>query len=92
MPLYSYVCTACEHEFDKVRPLREYNKRTYCPVCGNRAKRVITLGHGGIHRDEAPWINDGLRMALQDPSEKPIETRTDLKNYLKAHPNIEPTG
>lgn len=62
------------------------------PVCP--AKKVIVLGHGGIKRDEAVWIDRGLRIALQDTDrvaaglEAPIQTRADLKRHLKANPHI----
>ena len=64
------------------------------PACDCDARKVIALGHGGILRDEAQWIDNGLRIALQDTDriaqglEAPIETRTDLKRHLKANPHI----
>jgi hypothetical protein len=52
-------------------------------------------GHGGIQRDEPTWLNDQVRGCLQDDDdiadgmEKPIETRTEYKRYLKEHGIVE---
>ena len=43
MPIYSYVCPACERRFDELKPMAE---RATCPCeCGETAKQVITPVH-----------------------------------------------
>lgn len=95
MPLYDYECGCGLHQ-ERVYRASEMPQRVKC-ACGKMAKRVIVLGHGGFQLDEGcPWIDDQVRGCLQPGAatgeEKPIETRTEWKNYLKAHPNIDPIG
>ena len=94
MPLHSYECTSCSHNFDAFVPLKELKEASIkCPKCSRPGKRIISLGHGGIFRDEPTWLNDEVRGALLDPSDKrPLETRTDYKKFLKENPHIIPVG
>lgn len=91
MPLYTYECP--DHgQFDAFYRLAERADIAGCPKCGQASRRIIALGHGGIFREEPTWLDDSVRGALQDPSEKPIETRSELKKWLKDHPNVAPVG
>lgn len=42
-PLYEYHCQACGNNFEKLRPMEEYNYPTGCLDCGARADRRISL-------------------------------------------------
>lgn len=94
MPLYEYECP-CGREFDRVLPIAECDSEQTCE-CGNIAKKVITLGHGGIWRtgDELPWVRD-VAMVLNDVPDDPrpnpnIKTVQDLRNYYATHPQVRP--
>jgi len=39
MPIYPYVCTACQHRWDERRSLGDHD--THCPECGGEARHVF---------------------------------------------------
>lgn len=39
MPIYEYRCEACHKPFEKLRPMRESEQPTDCPVCGNVVRK-----------------------------------------------------
>ena len=88
MPLYDYQCPDCGQVFESVAGLDD--ELLPCPICAAPAKRLISLGHGGIQTDHPTWL-DSARKSLQDGdciragTIKPIETRSELKQYLKEH-------
>ena len=87
MPLYRYECPNCTIEYDQFLKLADYKTPVLCPTCGRIGKKVITAQ---IQRDEPTWLNDEVRGCLQDTeTEKPIETRTEYKRYLKDNGIIE---
>ena len=100
MPLYDYQCNHCQRQLEHVFTVDEMPEFVKCTACGApglTAKRVIVKGHGGIQLDAGcSWIDDEVRGCLQPGAatgeEKPITTRTEWKNHLKAHPNIDPIG
>ena len=88
MPNYAYICICCGHEFDIFLPLSRYKEPQSCSKCQGDAKRVISLGHGGTHGDEAPWI-ESTNLALTNPNPnhefgKRITNRTELKERMEA--------
>jgi putative FmdB family regulatory protein len=42
MPIYSYECKNA-HQFDKLRPIADADKRLKCPDCAGGTKRTIAL-------------------------------------------------
>lgn len=46
MPNYSFKCTNCGHEFDKVVPLADYNDVQDCPKDLGPAERQLTSAPG----------------------------------------------
>jgi len=86
MPLYTYECEECGNIFDMHLRLSEIESQPACEECGGFAKRIITLGHGGIQDDHPVWLDESIRRQLQDtddPKEKPIETRSEYNRFLK---------
>jgi putative FmdB family regulatory protein len=84
MPLYSYECQRCNHEFEAAYPLSEYDTRPDCPECAGPTTKLMTLG--GIQDDHPVWLDNSIRNQIQDtddPSERPITTRTEYNQYLK---------
>ena len=70
MPLYSYKCEACEHEFDEVLPIdqRENPTKEACPVCATPGTVHKTLstprivsGVGDFRRKVPDFFKDRLR-------------------------------
>lgn len=84
MPLYSYSCTRCNHEFEAAFPLKEYDTRPDCPVCAGQTQKLMSLG--GIQDDHPVWLDNSIRNQLQDtddPTERPITTRAEYNRHLK---------
>ena len=54
MPVYSFYCDKCEHEFDKIISLSNYDKPVFCEMCNKVAKRQLSTGiTGGVAGE--PW-------------------------------------
>lgn len=94
MPLYEYECENCGRIFDLHLKISDLSNDVVCEECDGDAKRIITLGHGGIQDDHPVWLDHSIRCQLQDtddPTERPIETRTQYNSYLKDN-GIVPTA
>jgi len=89
MPLNDYKCD-CGHTFEKFVPLSKFDEKVLCPECMFEAKRLITLGHGGAHGEEAAWINES-NVAITSKHEKPVTTRKEWKQRLKDK-GLSPVG
>lgn len=93
MPLYTYECHDCGEIQERIYTTRDYPAYVKCPKCGRRANKVIAFGHGGVQCDSmngVPWLSSALGN-LQPDGERPIESRTEYKRYLKEH-DIIATG
>ena len=40
MPIYTYKCEDCDHEWDEIAPMD--TKEAICPACKGRALRQVT--------------------------------------------------
>lgn len=84
MPLYGYQCEACNNEFEKLVPLKEFNSRQNCPECGGETKKQIEINAGGVWDSTPLWLDDSVRAQIQDTDiSRPITTRSELKQHLK---------
>jgi len=54
MPLYEYLCTSCDHEFEELVGLKE--PPPICPLCSQEVKRKISLGSFRLKGDG--WYAD----------------------------------
>lgn len=76
------MCDSCEKVKEKFFHIDDCPKSILCD-CGERAKKFISAGHGGIQTDnKVPWMDSACKV-LQRDGERPIETRTEYKAYLK---------
>lgn len=79
MPVYGYKCTSCEHVFEQVRKISEYNVpcEEGCPECGKQTvQRYI---------DSAPtWSKSGCRTRIkQDAGFSTVLNR--IKKFYKGN-------
>lgn len=60
MPTYSYQCTKCENNFDKILKIAEMHQPTTepCPNCQSEGTVVKTIGG-------APSMGDPVRLGLR---------------------------
>ena len=42
MPIYEYICTECNSEFEKLRPLSQADQDADCPHCQKTARRKMS--------------------------------------------------
>jgi len=42
MPIYEYVCPACDVKFELLRPLSQATEGASCPRCNESAERVLS--------------------------------------------------
>lgn len=96
MPLHDYICQTCQHTFEKVYSLAEYEKKPVpvCPECKSfKTKKIFIPGHGGIQCDSAndvKWLKRAESVIKPD-YEKPWENRSDYKRYMNEH-GLIPAG
>ena len=43
MPIYEYICTACGHEFERLRPIRRMDDEAPCPECDAESRRELSV-------------------------------------------------
>ena len=43
MPIYEYACTACDHEFERLRPISRMDDASPCPVCDGDSDRQLSV-------------------------------------------------
>lgn len=74
MPLYEYICTACEHEFDEIQKFSDKPIRK-CPECGKlKVEKKVSLS--GFQLKGSGWYKDGYAK----PSEKKSSDSKDSKD------------
>lgn len=56
MPIYSYRCNDCGHEFDQRQRMSE-DALTVCPVCGGNIRRVVT-SVGVVFKGSGFYVTD----------------------------------
>ena len=60
-----------------------------CPVCRSASPKIITIGHGGIQRNDAEWVRSVSRFFEMDGYPK-METVQDVRKFYAEHPNVKP--
>ena len=90
MPTYEYVCSKCDHRFEKFQSMND-QPLTLCPrdLCGmktwgkGKVKRAISAGAGLIFKGSGFYITDyrseGYKQAAKKESEsaKPAAAKKD---------------
>lgn len=80
MPLYEYLCTACDHHFEEMQKFSDKPIRK-CPACGkNKVEKKISLA--GFQLKGAGWYKDGY--AKKSVERKSAETATPAKTEAAA--------
>ena len=85
MPLYTYYCQVCNHEFDEINSLSDCDRLEQCPKCGRPSKKVICLGYGGVQREDPAWVK-----GVGEVFDTKISTIKELREFYKSNPNIRP--
>lgn len=81
MPTYDFECK-CGLVTSKVFKMSEVERFISCK-CGKKARRIISTGF--VLRDaDIPWLPSASKV-FQKPGEKPVQTRQEMRKYLKEH-------
>ena len=57
MPTYDFKCPKCGHRFDVFKSIHDETDEI-CPVCGEKAKRLIGTGAAIIFKGKGFYITD----------------------------------
>jgi len=83
MPLYEYICTACDHHFEEMQKFSDKPIRK-CPVCGkNKVEKKISLA--GFQLKGVGWYKDGYNK----PTDKKSTDATTVKTETSAPTKTE---
>lgn len=86
MPLYEFQCRSCNALNERIFSVANLPEEIPCE-CGGVEKQNVGCA---ILRDEPTWL-PSARKTLQGDNEKPLESRSEYKQYLKKH-GIEERG
>ena len=74
MPIYEFRCTECDEVSEEMLSFKDKKKTIKCPVCGNKAERIISLG--SFHLKGSGWYKDGYGDKRSVSKEEKIERTT----------------
>jgi putative FmdB family regulatory protein len=70
MPTYDYLCSNCEHEFEKFQSITAGNLKK-CPECGKMTlQRLIGTGSGVIFKGSGFYETDYRSKSYNDGKDK----------------------
>jgi putative FmdB family regulatory protein len=90
MPVYEYICRACEHEFEREQRISE-NPVKKCPACGAmKAKRLISrtsfvLKGGG-------WYSDLYSSSRGDSGKSERSAESSAESTAESSAKSEPSS
>lgn len=86
--IYEFKCN-CGTITEEMYKVPECPKTITCPVCGRRAKKIISARGAFLRDADVPWMDSAKRNLPADAQR--ISTRMDLKRYLN-HKGLTATG
>ena len=93
MPTYSYRCTKCEVEFEKMLRIANYKDPQDCPECGTGpAKKLITVVNFNLPGDDFPGKNNRIAGQMRRKNNRLDKKQDERKFYEKKMtlaPNVE---
>lgn len=84
MPTYEYRCKDCNHQFEKLQPIKDFPLEI-CPQCGGKIKRMITGGSGMIFKGTGFYITDYKKNTT--PTDSKCETSASPQNGSGSTPS-----
>ena len=85
MPTYEYGCFSCDHQEEYTCRIAERPGTLACPKCSGRMRQIIVpVAIQGDDIVGIPWLQDFAKSTKEARhGEKPIQTRTEYKQFLK---------
>ena len=82
-PLYEFECKECKDIQENIFKIKDCPQVVKCKQCGKEAKRIISIRGAILTDGNVKWLPSVVEQMRPDYDNRPIETRTDLKKYLK---------
>ena len=92
MPTYSFRCDPCDHEFDVLLRLSEYDTPQTCPECSNQARRQISATNFILSGDGWVGKNERIGKQMRDRSQRAGRRMEELKRdqpSVTLAPNVD---
>ena len=68
---------------DRTFRMNDFPREVECIACGSLAKKILSVGHGGLQTDgDVNWLSSACKV-LQRTGERELETRGEWRQYLK---------
>ncbi len=65
MPVYEWRCNKCSYEFEKLKPMSQFDEDEYCPKCGYVAQPMATLPAKAVIK-ESIHADSGIPQRVHD--------------------------
>jgi putative FmdB family regulatory protein len=93
MPIYEYLCNACNHSFDKLQKMSDA-PLTQCPACGkNTVDKLVSAA--GFQLKGTGWYVTDFKDKPKQPDKKSDATsdaKTAPKAAKKTDKKVQTTG
>jgi len=91
MPTYDYKCSKCEHTFERFHGINE-KPEIKCPLCGEKAEKMIGPGIGLIFKGSGFYITDYKKKDNGSNGKKYKPTENKGKTEKQEGKKAETTG
>ena len=81
MPVYTYHCENCEHQFDKRQSFNETALKA-CPVCRKHRLRKVYSPAGVVFKGSGFYINDSRKSSSSKVKSKKSKSATTKKEKV----------
>ncbi|MFA4904705.1 MAG: zinc ribbon domain-containing protein [Desulfobaccales bacterium] len=86
MPTYTYQCRDCDHTIEHICKIAERPEVITCACSGQMRQIIVAPAIQVDTIQDTPWLRDFARTRKEARfGGKPIETRTEYRQYLKDH-------
>ena len=87
MPIYEYLCTSCEYQFEEVQKFSDPSLDE-CPDCGkNSAERQVSIS--SFHLKGGGWFKDGYSNNAAEKQEQEKSGKEGVSKSSKEPTTVE---
>lgn len=93
MPLYEFICSACENDFSCHYSIAERDTQTECPACNStETRRIISQTHFVLKGDGWPGKNNRIKNQMAEKNSRLNVKQNERKKEqptITLAPNVE---